>query len=560
MSGSNCVNTHTRGPMCIYYPHASFHSAVHRRRQASTMRASLRVVAFWRATTVLRPHAARLYSQARRPQRSKLLAAGGFVGAVTVGTAVSLAEYADTSALTWRTLLSTLTDVSHDISHSKRTTPGGARYELTIGANRSADMYSVLETLLSAFGSDDVTMSTTDAPSSSSLVFHSGPYSVDIVMSRIAAFDSHLTLTIETEGDEEPTFSDSQFRALITAAKKAGISHIRSAPDDVLAILDDEGNHIACKNPHLSEEDAKISKARAKLGEFGVEILDPSNIMEDWDSIAGYDELKRHIQDTLVLPLKYPAVYDAVVRGTRARFQTNVPKAVLYSGPPGCGKTMSARILASTIGVPFLHIPLEGLLSKFYGETTRNLASILEAANDLGRCIIMLDEVDSLAQSRSGEVHEVTRRTLSVLLRFLDGIDGPRDAILLAATNCADDIDAALLSRFDVVVEFPLPDLGTREEMLKLYARHLDDAERRRVARLAEGFSGREILDACEEAERACAGRMVRGDVKRGELPDVRDYEQAVRAKADMSVKAVEKRNEAKGKYGGALPRGAIAG
>lgn len=484
------------------------------------------------------------------------------MGVGAAGTAVSFCEYADTYALRWGNLLSSLSQVSDDIKHSKRATPYGAQYELTIGAKHGADMHAVLVTLLSAFGSDDVRVSTANAPSSTGLVFLSGPYTVDIVVSRIPAFDSHVTLTIETEGDEEPTFSDYQFWSIINAFTKAVKPITNSVSgDDTSAIYDEDGQHVACRNPHVSEEDAKITKARATLSEFGVEIIEPAHIAEGWDAIAGYEEVKRRIQDTLVLPLKHSSVYDSVVRGTRTRFQTNVPKAVLYSGPPGVGKTMSARILASTIGVPFLHVPLEGLLSKYYGETTRNLASILEAANDLGRCIVMLDEVDSLAQSRSGEVHEVTRRTLSVLLRFLDGMDGPRDAILLAATNCASDIDAALLSRFDVVVEFALPDLNTREEMLKLYARQLDDAERRRIARLCDGFSGRELLDACEDAERACAGRVVRGDGKEGALPDVRDYEQAIKAKAAMSVSAVEKRNAAKrGNRGGAVPRSALAG
>jgi ATP-dependent 26S proteasome regulatory subunit len=138
------------------------------------------------------------------------------------------------------------------------------------------------------------------------------------------------------------------------------------------------------------------------------------------------------------------------------------------------------------------------------------LSEILETTKELGPCLVFCDEIDSLGFSRDAETHEVTRRTLSVLLRHLDGLEGPPESILVAATNMPGLLDPALISRFDVVISFELPDLTTRAAILGRYAKQLNDDEKRSLAKFAEGFSGRELRDACEAAERAHAGRVVR--------------------------------------------------
>lgn len=506
------------------------------------------------------------------PRRGRWLpAAAG--AALAAGCGLVYAEVGESAAggANWGQLVGRLSAGGWDVSHSKRVTGGGsgARYELSLRAAAGADMHAVLVALLAAFadGASTARVSAADAPSSTALTIVAGEFTVEVAVPRISTFDARVTLTVDVRGAVEPVFSPAQVAALERAARVAATPAGRDERTD-LAIYDDDGNHIACRNPHAaskdvapaaSEDEARSEKhrrARERLTELGVDVLDPAEISEDWDSVAGYDDVKRRIEDALVLPLQHPDVFDGVARGTRARFASNVPAAVLYSGPPGCGKTLCARVLAASVGVPFVHVPLEALLSKYYGETTRRLASVLDAANDLGRCIVFVDEADSLAMARDGagsEVHEVTRRTLSVLLRFLDGVDGPRDAILLAATNCADSLDPALLSRFDVVVKFPPPDEQTRSAILARYAKHLSEQERALVARVADGFSGRELLDMCEDAERAHAGRVVRGAADSASLPTVQEYVDAVKAKTGMTVKAVEERNRKK-RSGRGLP------
>ena len=131
-------------------------------------------------------------------------------------------------------------------------------------------------------------------------------------------------------------------------------------------------------------------------------------------------------------------------------------------------------------------------------------------------------------------MHEATRRSLSVLLRRLDGFDPNPSTVLIAATNRPQDLDAALLSRFEVAVHFPLPDETTREAILALYAKHLDHEERARLASASAGTSGRDLRDVCEAAERRWAARRVRQEpVAKGRtLPPVSEYEAALRERS----------------------------
>ncbi|KAF3589922.1 hypothetical protein F2Q69_00031106 [Brassica cretica] len=113
-----------------------------------------------------------------------------------------------------------------------------------------------------------------------------------------------------------------------------------------------------------------------------------------WDNIAGYEQQKREIEDTILMALHSPEVYDDIVRGTRSKFESNRPRAVLFEGPPGTGKTSCARVIANQAGIPLLCVPLEAVMSKYYGESERLLGAVFSQANELSDgAIIFLDEV-----------------------------------------------------------------------------------------------------------------------------------------------------------------------
>eukprot|EP00897_Mesotaenium_endlicherianum_P009774 jgi/Mesen1/8825/ME000053S08230 len=168
------------------------------------------------------------------------------------------------------------------------------------------------------------------------------------------------------------------------------------------------------------------------------------------------------------------------------------------------GKTSSARVIASQVDIPLLYVPLEVIASKWYGESERALSAVFAAAQAFPNgAIVFLDEVDALATARDSDMHEATRRTLSI-----DGFERNSGVVLIAATNRKEDLDPALLSRFDAAVTFGLPDAETRQKI---------------VAHM----SGRDIRDVCEQAERRWASQLIRSAQESGvevELPPLTLY------------------------------------
>lgn len=246
---------------------------------------------------------------------------------------------------------------------------------------------------------------------------------------------------------------------------------------------------------------------RSILEPLGVEVYDP--ILEkakgnelSFDSVFGYDSVKEQILESLVFPLRRPEPFLEITKLTRQKPTGNLPRAVLFEGEPGVGKTSMAKIVSHLCGVPMVYVPIESILSKYYGESSQNLAMVFDAAALFPKCMLFLDEIDSLATSREDGLFEATRNLLSVLLRKLDGFAEKTGTITIGATNRKDDLDSALLSRFDRKILFPLPNREERAKILEGYAKQLKQNERESLADLLSGASGRNLKDYCDYVER----------------------------------------------------------
>ncbi|XP_031743223.1 ATPase family AAA domain-containing protein 1-B isoform X2 [Cucumis sativus] len=337
------------------------------------------------------------------------------------------------------------------------------------------------------------------------------------------------------------------FHSLITS-DKTEIEFIKQGSlstkelDSLVSVLQLAGGRLGesrsfeRKSKEESTQMPSSEKSISSLEAMGVKVygLDGPHLNStkneiSWDNIAGYDQQKREIEDSILMTLHNPELFDDIAHGTRRKFESNKPRAVLFEGPPGTGKTSSARVIANQAGVPLVYVPLEVIMSKYYGESERLLGKVFSLANDLSTgAIIFLDEVDSFAISRDSEIHEATRRVLSVLLRQIDGFEQDRKVIVIAATNRKQDLDPALISRFDMMITFGLPDERNREEIAAQYAKQLTQPELKEFARNTEGMSGRDIRDICQQAERSWASKIIRGKVSKtgehGILPPLEEY------------------------------------
>ncbi|KAL4488666.1 hypothetical protein ABPG73_020365 [Tetrahymena malaccensis] len=283
------------------------------------------------------------------------------------------------------------------------------------------------------------------------------------------------------------------------------------------------------KPRNQKDQQKERTEAINKLEELGVSVFlpDAKQINLDWDYLAGYEQQKRDIEDTVLLALQYPEIYDQITAATRMKQEPNRPKAVLFEGPPGTGKTTSAKIIAQQVSIPLIYMPLESIMSKYYGEAEKKFADLWEATKMLGKSIIFIDEIDAIAGTRDSEMHEASRRILSTLLRKIDSFESSSDVLLVCATNRKQDLDPAMLSRIDMSIKFEKPDVHSRQAIFKRYAKHLSEDQLRQLAENSENLSGRNISDICKDAERRWASKLIRKLVDQT-VPDVDQYIEAL--------------------------------
>ena len=220
----------------------------------------------------------------------------------------------------------------------------------------------------------------------------------------------------------------------------------------------------------------------------------------NFDKVAGLKEEKEELEE-IVDFLKDPTKYTQL--GAR------IPKGVLLVGPPGTGKTLLAKAVAGEAEVPFFSISGSEFVEMFVGMGAAKVRDLFKQANEKAPCIVFIDEIDTIGKKRdSGSFtggNDEREQTLNQLLTEMDGFDGSKGVVILAATNRPDSLDPALLrpGRFDRRIPVELPDLKGREEILKVHARKIKIADSVRfdeIAKAAAGASGAELANIVNEA------------------------------------------------------------
>lgn len=266
-----------------------------------------------------------------------------------------------------------------------------------------------------------------------------------------------------------------------------------------------------------------------------------------FDDIAGLDDAKGLLQEAVVLPMMCPDLFTGIRRPW---------KGVLLFGPPGTGKTMLAKAVATECGTTFFNVTASTLTSKWRGESERLVRLLFEMARYYAPSVVFFDEVDSLTSSRGGgNEHEASRRVKTELLVQMDGIsslvtsgeeeeedvydeDGeivpkaPKQVMVLGASNLPWELDDAFRRRFEKRIYIALPMLSDRESILSLNMRDVQmgsDVDIRALAELCAGYSGADITTLCRTAAMIPIRRAIK-EGRSGAGKDLAGFRDAIKA------------------------------
>jgi transitional endoplasmic reticulum ATPase len=242
-----------------------------------------------------------------------------------------------------------------------------------------------------------------------------------------------------------------------------------------------------------------------------------------WEDIGGLDDVKQELKEAVEWPLKNPEIFK--------RLGIKPPKGILLYGPPGCGKTLLARAVATESEANFITIKGPEVFSKWVGESEKAIREVFRKARMAAPAVIFFDEIDSLVPRRGLGFADsgVTERVISQLLTEMDGIVTLEDIVVIAATNRPDIVDPAVLrpGRFDRLIYVPEPDEKSRLQIFKIYTKNMPlakDVDLGQLVSMTKNYSGADIEALCREA----AMHALRRDVNAKEVA-IGDFQEAMK-------------------------------
>jgi len=252
----------------------------------------------------------------------------------------------------------------------------------------------------------------------------------------------------------------------------------------------------------------------------GLTVCNPSSLRETvvevpnvkWDDIGGLEETKRSLQEMILYPIDHPEKFE--------RFGMSPSHGVLFYGPPGCGKTMMAKAVASECSANFISIKGPELLTMWFGESEANVREVFDKARSASPCVLFFDELDSIGTARgssNGDAGGAGDRVMNQLLTEIDGVGVKKNVFMIGATNRPELLDEALLrpGRLDQLIYIPLPDHNSRLQTLHAKLKKSPVAPNVHlgfIAQKTEGFSGADLENLCQIAAKSAIRDAIAAD------------------------------------------------
>jgi len=253
--------------------------------------------------------------------------------------------------------------------------------------------------------------------------------------------------------------------------------------------------------------------------DYAMSIVAPSSLRENqvevpdvhWDDVGGLEDVKRELHETVQYPVEHAEKY--------IKFGMSPSKGVLFYGPSGCGKTLLAKAIANECGANFISIKGPELLTQYFGESEANVRELFDKARAASPCILMFDEMDSIAKTRGsggGGGSEAGDRVINQILTEIDGVGARKNVFVIGATNRPDILDPAVIrpGRLDQLIYIPLPDLASRKAIFHAALKKspvAPDVDIDVLARSTHGFSGADISEICTSASKLAIREAILG-------------------------------------------------